>query len=139
VDQSKPTTNYGSRTFLRTDSSPIRNGYLRFDVHGIEALQSAKLRFFAETSSSVGFDVRSVSDNAWGELAITYANAPPFGVAVGSSGPVSGGNWYEIDVTSLVSGDSPVSFALTSTSSTATKYSSRESANPPQLVVKVGP
>ncbi len=120
---------------MRTDGVPIKNAYLRFDVQGVGTVTSATLRIFAKTDDRVGFDVRGVSDNNWGELTINYGNAPPFGAVVGSSGPLTGGNWYEVDVSSLVSGDGLVSFALTSTSSRQTRYSSREGTNPPQLIV----
>jgi hypothetical protein len=130
TSESEPTANYGTRDAFRIDASPIRNSYLRFEVQGIEAVQSAALRIFAETSNSVGFDVRGVGDNTWEESTITYDNMGSFGAVVGSSGPVSGGNWCKIDVTSLVLGDGPVSFALTSASSTATRFSSREGCTP---------
>ena len=109
---------------MRTDAVPIRNAYLRFDVQGVGTVASATVRIFAETSNAIGLDVRGVIDNTWGESTINYSNAPPFGPVVGSSGPLIGGNWYEVDVSSLVSGNGLVSFALTSTSTTATKYSS---------------
>ncbi len=114
---------------------PIKNAYLRFDVQGVSTVVSATLRIFAETNNPTGFDVRGVTENTWGESTINYNNAPPFGAVVGSSGPVIGGNWYEVDVSSLVSSDGVVSFAVTSTSTRATKYSSREGTNPPQLIV----
>ncbi len=137
VSENAPAKNYGGRRSVRTDAVPINNTYLRFDVQGVGTVTSATLRMFAETDNSVGFDVRTVSDNTWGESAINYGNAPPFGAVVGSSGPVTGGNWYSIDVS--VSGDGPVSFALTSNSSRATRYSSREGTNPPQLIIDGGP
>jgi parallel beta-helix repeat protein len=134
VDSSAPTANNGTKTILRTDASPILNSYMRFDVQGVPPGSSAKLRVFANSSNTVGFQVRPVSDNSWSETGINYNNAPVLGSALGSSGKVTAGTWYEFDVSSYITGDGPVSFALTSASTTATSYSSREGANPPQLV-----
>jgi len=53
----------------------------------------------------------------------------------GSSGPITSGTWVEWDVTSLMSAGGPVTIALTSPSFTATSLASRESANPPQLIL----
>ena len=108
-----PGSNYGGLAAVRTDAVPIKNAYLRFDVQGVGTVVSATLRIFAESDNQSGFGVRGVSDNSWGESAINYGNAPPFGAVVGSSGPVIGGNYYAIDVSSLVSGDGLVSVALT--------------------------
>jgi len=136
VSEENPTTNYGASP-LRTDGSPIKTSYLRFNVQGVGVVQSAILRIFAETDNSIGFDVRGVSDNTWSESIITYADAPPFGGILGSSGIIIGGNWYNIDVSSSIPpGNGLVSFALTSTSTRATRYSSSNGTNPPQLVVQ---
>jgi hypothetical protein len=135
VDEVQATANKGGLAALRSDAVPVKDSYLRFDVQGVGTVTSATLRIFAETDDRVGFDVRAVSDNTWGELTINYGNAPPFGAVVGSSGLLIGGNWYEVDVSSLVSGDGLVSFAQTSTSSRQTRYSSREGTNPPQLII----
>jgi len=48
---------------------------------------------------------------------------------------VTTGNWYEVDLTSLISGDGTYSLRISSTSSDGADYSSKEGANPPQLVV----
>jgi uncharacterized repeat protein (TIGR01451 family) len=101
----------------------------------VGSTSSALLRVYAETANPVGFEVHSVSSSGWGEGTITYENAPGYGPAVASSGPVLAGQWYTINVSSLVSGDGVVSLALTSQSSASTTYASREALNPPELVV----
>ena len=139
VNSSKPTTNYGSSTVLRTDASPVIRSYLRFSVTGlVEPPSQTTLRIYAETGNSVGFDVHDVTDDSWGELAISYANSPPVGSYVGSSGAFSAGVYVEVDVTSLVTGNGLISLALTSPSSTAVRYASRQSSNPPELVIVEG-
>jgi len=137
VDSSNPSKNFGTLTTLRTDNSPVVNSYLIFNVQGISgAVSNATLRVFANSSSSSGYTVHSVSDTSWGETTITFSNAPAMGGSVGGSGSFNSNAWTSVDVTSLVSGNGLVSFALTSSSATAVSYASRESgANAPQLVV----
>jgi parallel beta-helix repeat protein len=137
VDSSTPDGNFGTASTLRVDASPIRRIYLRFSVQGVSGVASATLRLWAASSSSVGHEVGLVSDNTWGETTITYSNAPAFGASVGSSGPFTSGNWIEVDVTSIVSGNGVVSLVVSTPSNTAISYGSREGANDPQLVVDI--
>jgi parallel beta-helix repeat protein len=141
VNESTPTTNYGASTTLRLDSSPILRTYLRFNVQGLaEPATSATLRIFANSSQTVGFSVHDLPDDSWTENAITYATAPVHSPdVIASSGPVTAGTWYELNVTSLVTGNGPVSVALTTTHTTALSLGSRESTNGPQLVVDAVP
>jgi uncharacterized repeat protein (TIGR01451 family) len=136
VDEAAPTTNFGTSTSFRTDGSPVLTAYLRFNVQGVGPTDSVSLRVFAETANSLGFQVHSVSDTTWSETGLDYTNAPSFGPAVDSSGPVQAGSWSSVDVSSIVPADGPVSFALTSGSTTATRFSSREGSNPPELVIE---
>ena len=140
VNEANPNTNYGANSQLRVDGSPIVRSYLRFNVQGLSgSATSATLRVYANSSQSVGFDVRGVSSNSWGESSITYNNAPAISPTVADfSGPVLAGNWYELDVTSLVAGNGVVSLALTTSHTTALSLGSRESANAPQLLVDTG-
>jgi chitodextrinase len=140
VNESSPTTNYGSSTSLRADGSPINRSFLRFNVQGVAGtVTSVKLRIYANSSSSVGHSVQGITDTTWIESAITYASfQPALGAVVGSSGPFSGGAYIEVDVTPLVAGNGLVSLAVTTTHTTAISYGSRESANAPQLVVAFG-
>jgi hypothetical protein len=138
VDASHPTTNYGTLTALRVDGSPVLRTYLRFNVQGmVGTIKRARLRVFAETNQNIGHDVHGVADNAWGEQTINFNNAPSFGHVVSSSGPIGAGTWTEVNVTPLVTRDGLVSFVLTTPSTTAVRYSSRESGvNAPQLIVE---
>ena len=136
VYELNPNGNYGDNSALRTDASPLMHSYLRFNVPTLNGtVTSATLRVFAETTSGLGYEVRSTS-GGWDESTITYSNAPAFGGVVGTSG--SGSGWLEADVTSLVAGEGEVNFVMTTSDTTATRYSSREGANPPQLVIVVG-
>ena len=138
VMSSTTTTNYGTATNVRVDSSPITNSYLRFVVSGLNgAAQSASLRIYANSANTSGFSVLAVADNTWSESAITYSNAPAAGASINSSAALTAGTWVTVDVSSYVKGNGTFSFELNTTNTTNTSLASRESgANAPQLVVK---
>jgi hypothetical protein len=132
----EPDRNFGTRWSVRTDASPYVGSFLRFDPDGIgTSISSAILRVFANSANTGSIDVRGVASNAWGESTLTYRNMPAALSVVGSVGRINAGTWAQWDVTSLVRGNDPVSFALTSTSITATNLASRESSHDPQLLV----
>ncbi len=144
VSEDKPDAIYGRNKALRTDASPDMRSYLRFDMQQVNGtVLRARLRVYANTASSAGYEVRTVSAGGWEESALTYANAPDVGSAVALSGPFAAEVWTEIDVTALAAaaaGDgSPLELVLTTTGNTAASYSSREGANPPELVVDFVP
>jgi chitodextrinase len=142
VRSDQPAANFGDATLLRADSSPVMRSYLRFDLEGVEGAEevSAILRISARSTRSLGYQVRGVASNSWGEGTITFNNAPSVGAVVGSSGPIVDGEWSEVDVSSLIDGDGPLSLAVTNTSATAISLSSREAgaALRPHLVIMVG-
>jgi hypothetical protein len=141
VNEPSPTVNYGTSTALRVDGSPFVRSYLRFNVQGLAGtITKATLRVYATSSSSIGYDVRSVSDNSWDERTLNYTNAPAFGPVVASSGSFTGPIWKELDVTVLINGDGTYSLALTTPHTTAIGFASREAgANAPQLVITTAP
>lgn len=128
--------NFGSISALRIDGSPDVRSFLRFDLGALELpVSQATLRLFAASTNADGIDVHGVSTESWEETTLTFRNKPKVLSVTDSTGPIRGGTWVEWDVTSLLRGTDPVSLALTSTSSTATKLMSRESSSPPQLVI----
>jgi parallel beta-helix repeat protein len=141
VNETSPTSNYGTSSALRADGSPLLRSYLRFNVQGlVGTVTQATLRVYATSSSSVGYDIRGVTDNSWGETSINYSNAPAFGSVVGSSGPIVGPAWTEVNVTLLINGDGTYSFALTTPHTTAISFASRQTgANTPQLIINTAP
>src|SRR6185503_6990924 len=60
------------------------------------------------------------------------------GTALDSGGPVATAAWAEYDVTPAVTGNGTFSFALTSSSADSAYFSSREGAQPPELVLVAG-
>jgi hypothetical protein len=97
------------------------------------------LRVYANSASSGGFQVRSVSSNTWGESTITYNNAPSVGNVLASLGSFGSSGWKSVDITSYISGNGTYSLAITTSSSTAINFRSREAesgARAPQLVIE---
>jgi len=141
VNDSSPTSNYGSSTTLRADASPDVHSYLRFNVQGLSGtVTQATLRVYANSSSSLGCTANRVSDNTWSEATLNYNNAPVVGGALGSSGAFGAGVWINIDVTAYITGNGTYNLALTTASSTAVSLASREAgANAPQLIVTTAP
>jgi hypothetical protein len=136
VAEDFPDQNFGERAELRTDSSPVRQSLLRFEVNGITGTPTrAKLRIFANSASSAGVEVHNVAD-AFDELAVTYASGPAIGGLVGTSPAFTSGGYIEVDIASAITGNGTYQFALTALGTTATSFGSRESANKPQLVVE---
>ena len=137
VNAGAATTNYGKATTLRVDASPATTSFLRFNVQGVSgSVSSVVLKVWANSSLSAGYSVNVVADDTWGESTVTSATAPAIGASVGSSGPVSSGGYTSITLTpSSVVGNGDVDFALVGLSSTALALASRESANPPLLIV----
>jgi len=142
VRSDQTTTNFGTSTSLRIDGSPIIRSYLRFNVTVSGTITQALLKLTA-TSSGSGYAVHGgVIDNAWGETAITYGNAPAFMSLAGdpAAGSFVSGAVTSVDVTPLVFGPSlgVVTLVVDTTSTAAMAFSSREAATTsarPQLVV----
>jgi len=100
------------------------------------------LRLFNIDRSSFGGDFWIVTDPAWSQDTVTWGTAPAGdGGFLGALGRVDAGNWYEIDVTALVTGDGPVSIRISSTNRNGADYAATENSNgnAPQLIVVTGP
>jgi Zn-dependent metalloprotease len=141
VNAGSPTSNYGSSTALRMDASPDLHSYLRFNVQGLSGpVTRATLRVYANSASSLGCTVHSVSDNTWSESTINYNNAPAAGGPLRSSGAFGAAVWIEIDLTPYITGNGTYNLALLTSSSTAVSFASREAGtNGPQLIIVTGP
>lgn len=132
IAQNDPGMNYGAEMSLEVDGSPLEAVMLRFEISGIGtySVTSAVLQLYVTDGSNAGGEFAIVSDTAWNEESVTWDNAPAGdGGSLGALGSVSTDNWYELDVTPLVTGDGPVSLRITSTSANGATYSSKENAN----------
>jgi acid phosphatase type 7 len=133
-------SNFGSSTQIVLDNSPIRNLLLKFVVSGIGtgSVLNAKLRLYCVDGSPFGGEFHRVADTNWSETTVNWSNAPtedPSSVA--TLGKVVASTWYEVDVTSLMSGDGTFSLMALSTSTDGAYYSSKEGMTgfAPQLVI----
>ncbi len=149
VRQGQPTKSYGRSTRLRVkDSSTNRlDTFLKFNVTGLSGPpQSGKIRLFVVDSSDDGGSMYVVanelrnSTEAWSETNLVWNNAPEItGTVLSSVGAVSVGQVVEFDVTPAITGNGVYSFAIKSGSADRARYSSREGATPPELVLQTGP
>jgi Calcineurin-like phosphoesterase len=137
VRQDQPTTNYGSATSVQADASPVTNGYLKFTVSGVTgSISRATLRIFSRSTGTTSVKVAAVANTSWSEGAITYSNAPAIGAQIGATGALTAGTWATVDVSAKVLGNGSYSFALTTGTTSARLFDSRQAANPPQLVLE---
>gem|GEM_PF-2956618 len=144
VEQDTPATNYGTSTEITTDSSPVKNILLKFNVQISGQVTSATLQLFQVDASDKGGDFHSAQSN-WSENNVTWNTAPPANPAIFFSlGPVTTNIWYNITTTSVVTGSGVVSLRVTSSSPTGdgSHFASKErsgGAFAPRLVVITSP
>jgi hypothetical protein len=140
VQADLPTSNFGSAPQLVVDNSPIRNLLLKFTVSGIgtRSVLSAKLRLYCVDASPFGGEFHRVPGTSWSEGTVNWNNAPTADTnSIATLGRVAASTWYEVDVTSLITGDGTFSLRGLSTSTDGAYYSSKEgtAAFAPQLVI----
>ena len=94
-----------------------------------------------DSSNSQSNDAGSVHvvDAPWSETEITYSSRPPHGEKVGDLGAVELGRLEERVLLIDLRGRSEVSLAIVPTSTDAATFRSRESDDPPQLIVAYEP
>jgi chitodextrinase len=143
VRSDKPSSNFGRSSTLSVDGTPVRRTLLKFHVSGVgpNGVASAKLRLYVSNPSPSGGDIRSVT-GSWTETGVTWSNSPAFGTtAIASLGSVQSGRWYELKVTSLITGNGDFSIGVTSSNADNANFVSREgiSTQRPQLVVTSKP
>ncbi len=143
VNSGSPNSKYGTATSMSVDGSPIKDLLLKFTVSGVGtgSILSAKLRLYCTDPSDAGGTFYRVADNSWQENTVTWNTAPPADTtsSIGSIGKVSTGLWYEVNLSSIVTGDGTYSMRVMSLSSNGANYSTKEGTAgfAPQLVVTV--
>lgn len=137
VSASQPNENFGSRTTLEVDASTEKRAYLTFDIRGISgAVSRAVVRLDVTDASSTGGSI-APTGAGWSESTITFNTRPaPTAAALSSVGEATVGEWVEFDVTPAVTGNGLVSFVISSDNANGVDYASRETGNPPQLVIE---
>jgi hypothetical protein len=135
-----PKDNNATSTTMTADFNPDKIIYLKFNTSSIKGktIDSAILsvRLSGSTSTSVKQNIKLVSDQSWTENGLNYENRPSLGQIVGS---FSGGNDKQTISSSIsianITTDS-VTLAIDTSSKTDLTISSRETGNPPLLVIK---
>jgi hypothetical protein len=142
VQSTSANTNFGTSSSLKVDADGVFTSYLRFVIPPTGgSIVSASLRIFPTSSQTPGYDVYSVSDDSWSETGIKWNNAPAMsGTKAGSSGRVTANTVTAVDITSLIddallNNGGRLNLGLATTGTTALTLSSRQGANPPQLLV----
>lgn len=132
IRKGSPTRNYGSTGSLTVDLKPQDDFLIKFSVAGVGSrhIKSAKLRLYAtDPSSGSGGSFHQLTSNSWTEGTLTWNNAPAAQSAViGSLAKVVSGTSYEVDLTSLITGDGIFGIRVNSTSSDSAGYASKEFA-----------
>jgi len=139
VSFSSPTKNYAAYTDLKMlafNGTYEYHPYFQFTVTGLSgAPTSAKLRLFVTDGGTSGGNWFAPLP-VWTEAGITWNNAPPLtGNPFATVGAVPINQWVDIDVTNQVTGNGTFTFAATNPTTDMVTFASRESANPPQLVI----
>ena len=141
VDSSRTTDITAASTRLQVrESGSLFRSYLTFQVSGLGGpVTSARLRLYVMDGSPEGGSVYAVSA-PWDETTLSWATAPAIsGTPIGTLGAVSAGTWAEVQLAAgAIGSDGTYRFALKKTGSELAVYGSRESMNPPQLVLSQG-
>ena len=125
---------------LKNNTSPDTRAYLKFNLTGISGnVTKATFRAFTQTSSGSGYELHSVADNSWVEPGLTYSNRPAVGGTIGTAVNFTANTWTSVDASTYVKTPGTYSFEMNGTSTSLKQYSSKEGANPPQLVIQYTP
>jgi hypothetical protein len=111
-DGTSSSKNFGSNSQLEVKQTSWvnynRQSYLSFNLSGISAVHTAKLRLYGSLGdtqdSSVQAQVFAGNTASWSENSITWNNRPAISGGALSSATISGttDRWYEFDVTSFL-------------------------------------
>jgi PKD repeat protein len=140
ISSTSPTKNYGTYDYIRAlaplNGSTEYRPFVRFDVSGVTGTVTHAVMRLYVTDGTTNAGAWYTTAASWSETTINWANAPaPTGGAVASTGAVNAGTWIEVDVTSAVSGNGPISITAIPVSTNSVRYGSKESTTAPQLVV----
>jgi hypothetical protein len=140
VESDVPSTNFGTATVLKNVTTNDTRAYLKFTVAGISGtITKATFKAYTQTSSGSGYELHQVADNSWVEPGLTYSNRPAVGTTIGTAVNIIANTWTSVDATTYVQSNGTFSFEMNATSASLKQYTSKEGANPPQLVVEYTP
>ena len=145
-------TNYGTAVELvakgSTDPQYRRDAYLKLDISSVQPTSTVTLRLFGKLSDTrapnVTTTISLLSSSTWNETTVNWNSGLTSGSAwatVVVAGTTSA--WYDVDLTDQIraeraAGRTTIAIALKGTVDTLPPYvsfSSRETANSPQLVI----
>jgi hypothetical protein len=142
ISQTGANSNYGTNAqlWMDGDAGASYQAYLQFAVSGTTGtIQNATLRVYS-TSSTVDGPAVYATTNTWTETGITWNTQPALTSSVlDDKAAISTGAWTEYNVTPQITGNGTYSFVLVPTSTDAVSFSSREGAQPLQLVLTIAP
>jgi hypothetical protein len=140
VESDLPSTNFGSSSVLKNNTTPDTRAYLKFNLTGIAGtVTKATFRAYTQTSSGSGYELHGVADNSWVEPGLTYSNRPAVGGTIGVAVNFTANTWTSVDASAYVKAPGTYSLEMNGTSANLKQYSSREGANPAQLVIQYTP
>ena len=104
VAADSPNQNYGSRTEIQVDGTPILTAFLKFDLSSFNPafVQRAILRVRTSETASGYPDLHLVDDVTWNEFEITYDNAPEYNHLIDTLYRSYASDWAVFDVTDAV-------------------------------------
>ena len=135
IISTSPTSNFGRDAKLSVDGSPSEGFLMKFVVSGVgsDTVTSARLRLYNTNASNQGGDFYAAASHAWSEATVTWNTAPvSTGSRVAALGAVSSGQFYDLDLTSLVSGDGTYSVRALSSSGNGAYYRAKEATTASQ-------
>lgn len=133
-------TNFGTSTDLHVQQdTTIEHSLVRFNVSipAGSTVTAAVLKLTAPTNgSAVGGTVSTVG-GPWGETTTTWNNAPPIGSTLATiPSPVKSGTTVQTSLpVTFINGTGTFDIYVTTTSTDAVYYASRETSTPPTLSV----
>lgn len=145
---SAATRDYANFGFMSLIASAGREGYLRFQLEGLQQARGANddsalaengaalLRLHGRQSGTSGVIVRALEE-AWEENEVTWRSKPQrLGKTFGAITRVTAGVWHEVRLDSLLASNGAINLALIGGGQSAVAFDSRESENAqPELIV----
>ena len=141
ISLSKTTKNYGSQQDLKVDDDQAT--YLRFDLAPLnnQPIAKAVLRLYITNDSSSQQNIREAVTNDWNETQITYATKVDGEETLTMISDTTKNNWKEIDITEFIKQRQGKAISLLIDATKENKnnlyFGSKESANPPQIIVEL--
>lgn len=143
VNSSQPDISAGPTHWVGMDNSPTTYALFQFQVNIPDnmSVTGAAFRCFAGSSSNAGAKLW-VTNAGWDEDTITWNNAPLPDLdspPVGETGPVTGGDYAEADVTSAITASGSYTFVAATDSNVRWSCGGDSSGHRAQLVIELVP